>query len=200
MSEPSQLVVGDTSTHGGKIITGDPVCTINGKAAARINDLHSCPMFYDTDPLQTAPIPFTTVPRVTPFPHGVTPISIGVNSPSRMLLNGRPVALEGDFAGCGCVLKSNGPNLSTCLAVGALAVSVLALGAAFLLSKNRSGVPSNGNYISPTNNLTDLQNNMITNKVVSYGNFIKKYSQTPSQNSNTPVQQRPDSNENCNCK
>ena len=128
MTDVPQLCVGDKSDHGGQIISGDPLATLNGKSASRIADLHACILFYETDPFQTAPIPFTSTTRVTPFPHGITPIIIGANIPNRMLINGRLAAYEGDRAGCGCVLKSSNPNLTSAIALGFIAVSVLALG------------------------------------------------------------------------
>ncbi|MYN28937.1 hypothetical protein GTP69_21265 [Duganella sp. CY42W] len=37
------ITVGDTTDHGGKVITGSPVHDIGGKAIARLYDKVSCP-------------------------------------------------------------------------------------------------------------------------------------------------------------
>ena len=54
MARP-QARLGDTSSHGGTIITGALRTMVNGRPAARMGDMHVCP------------IPF----------HGVTPIVTG---------------------------------------------------------------------------------------------------------------------------
>ena len=51
-----QARLGDTSSHGGTIVTGAQRTLVDGKPAARMGDLHSCP------------IPF----------HGVTRIARGL--------------------------------------------------------------------------------------------------------------------------
>jgi uncharacterized Zn-binding protein involved in type VI secretion len=92
------LTVGCFSTHGGVIITGDPLMTINGKPVARIGDLHACPLFY---------------PFVVPVPHAVQPIIPGPCSAQRPTVNGRPLALSGDLTPCGAVLLPCG-DLGNC--------------------------------------------------------------------------------------
>ena len=79
-------VVGDRSSHGGVILTGDPIATVNGIPVARIGDLHACPRYWgDT-------------------PHGVRPvISVGCSS-TRGLSKGRPHMLRGDKATCGATI------------------------------------------------------------------------------------------------
>ena len=75
------VVVGDTTTHGGRVVTGSETDTIDGRAIARQGDLVDCAL------------------------HGVQPIIEGDDT---TLLEGRPVALEGHRAECGCRLLSNG--------------------------------------------------------------------------------------------
>jgi uncharacterized Zn-binding protein involved in type VI secretion len=40
------MTVGDTTDHGGKVITGSPVHDIEGRAIARLHDKVSCPQLY----------------------------------------------------------------------------------------------------------------------------------------------------------
>lgn len=173
----STLVVGDKSDHGGVIITGDPLMTVNGKPIARIGDLHSCPKFYETIP---------------PIPHGVTPIIATQNVPNRAIVNNRLVAVEGDMCVCGCKLFSQS-SLMKCVGLGISAVSVFAIGAAFLLSKNSSSKSS----LNTSNNLTKEQNAMISNKVYSYEAFIKKF--MPDKAAQVTKNSPPSTNENCKC-
>jgi uncharacterized Zn-binding protein involved in type VI secretion len=79
------IVVGDTTTHGGKVITGSPDDQIDGKAIARKGDLVECPE------------------------HGVNPIIEGDDS---FMVGDKPAALEGHHAACGCALISQGHTLS----------------------------------------------------------------------------------------
>jgi hypothetical protein len=72
MSEVSQLCVGDKSDHGGTIITGDNLYSINGRAASCIGDLHNCPLFYPNGQ-----------------PHGITPIIPLINVPNRLIINNK---------------------------------------------------------------------------------------------------------------
>ena len=74
-----QARLGDTSSHGGTIVTGAQRTLLDGKPAARMGDLHSCP------------IPF----------HGVTQI---VQGASKTLIEGQPAARMGDAVGCGAVI------------------------------------------------------------------------------------------------
>ena len=78
--------IGDTSNHGGVIISS-PISGqhIDGIQAACIGSLHSCP------------IPF----------HGITPI---VSSPiTSVLVDGIIVAMVGSVAGCGAVMVTGSP-------------------------------------------------------------------------------------------
>lgn len=78
-----QARLGDTSSHGGTIVTGAQRTLVDGKPAARMGDLHVCP------------IPF----------HGVTRIVRGAGS---TLVEGHPAARMGDIAGCGAVIVRGG--------------------------------------------------------------------------------------------
>ncbi|HSR29229.1 MAG TPA: PAAR domain-containing protein, partial [Anaerolineae bacterium] len=43
MSKPAARM-GDQTAHGGTIVVGCPTVLIGGKPAARIGDMHTCPM------------------------------------------------------------------------------------------------------------------------------------------------------------
>ncbi len=78
MARP-QARLGDTSSHGGTIITGSLTTMVNGRPAARMGDMHVCPIPY----------------------HGVTPI---VTGSLKTTTDGRPNAGLGDITGCGAVI------------------------------------------------------------------------------------------------
>lgn len=80
MSKP-QARMGDKTTHGGVIVTGAERTFINGKPAARMGDVHVCPM---------------------PF-HGITPI---VTGDENVLIEGKPAARMGDITACGAVIAT----------------------------------------------------------------------------------------------
>ena len=71
--------LGDTTAHGGIIVTGAPTVLIGGMPAARMGDPHVCPMFDG------------------PKPHVGGPIAIG--SPT-VLTAGMPQARVNDQAVC----------------------------------------------------------------------------------------------------
>ena len=71
--------LGDSSSHGGTVITASSKVRVGGAPVARIGDLHSCPV----------------------HGHGVTVIASGA---ARCKVEGSPVARNGDVAGCGAVL------------------------------------------------------------------------------------------------
>jgi len=79
------IVVGDTTSHGGKVISGSAEDTIDGKPVARKNDLVDCPK------------------------HGINKIKDGDDS---SIVNGEPVALEGHSTECGSTLISNNVTCS----------------------------------------------------------------------------------------
>ena len=78
--------LGDTSSHGGTIITGSVTAFANGRPVARMCDLHVCP-----------------IPG-----HGVTPI---VGGSLDTTTDGRPNARLGDIAGCGAVIATGSLNV-----------------------------------------------------------------------------------------
>jgi uncharacterized Zn-binding protein involved in type VI secretion len=83
---PAKARLGDTSSHGGTIVSASSDTFVNGIAVARQGDLHSCPL----------------------RGHGITPL----NSTSRVLVNGRPVVRVGDTAGCGAIVTVGSPNVN----------------------------------------------------------------------------------------
>ena len=68
--------LGDSTSHGGTIITGAPTVNIGGKPAARKDDLASCPV----------------VPEPPAPPHGIGPI---INGSSTVFIGGKPAARIG---------------------------------------------------------------------------------------------------------
>ena len=78
------IVVGDTTSHGGVVISGSPDARIQGKSIARVGDMVDCPKHYPGG-----------------SPHGVNPI---VEGSSTYRLQGIAVALEGHHSACGCTL------------------------------------------------------------------------------------------------
>ncbi len=80
MARP-QARLGDVSSHGGVIVSAARRTLVDGRPAARMGDLHACP------------VPF----------HGVTRI---VSGASKTLIEGRPAARVGDVTGCGAMIVS----------------------------------------------------------------------------------------------
>ncbi|MHA7679307.1 PAAR domain-containing protein [Cupriavidus sp. PET2-C1] len=78
------ITVGDTTTHGGRVITGSASHLLQGRPIARQGDLVDCPAHYSDG-----------------RPHGVNAITEG--DPA-FLVEGRPVALHGHRCECGCEL------------------------------------------------------------------------------------------------
>lgn len=79
MSKPAARM-GDPTAHGGVIVLGYPTVLIGGQPAARLGDMHTCPM-------------------VNPglVPHVGGPISLGS---ATVLIGGQPAARMGDMAVC----------------------------------------------------------------------------------------------------
>jgi uncharacterized Zn-binding protein involved in type VI secretion len=73
------IVIGDTTTGGGTVVSGSPFTDIDGKPVARIGDSVVC------------------------LRHGPTVI---VSGDSTMIIDGQPVARHGDGIACGCSLIS----------------------------------------------------------------------------------------------
>lgn len=78
------IVVGDTTTHGGKVISGAAAHTIDGRPIARIGDRVDCPKKYPGGK-----------------PHGVNKI---IEGEAGYCIEGSPVALDGHHTECGCAL------------------------------------------------------------------------------------------------
>jgi len=72
--------MGDMTAHGGVIVAGFPMVLIGGQPAARVTDMHTCPMVTGLVPHVGGPI----LP-----PGGVT-----------VLIGGLPAARVGDMATC----------------------------------------------------------------------------------------------------
>lgn len=74
--------LGDRTNHGGKVISASSTMIVEGKGVARIGDKVSCPI----------------------IGHGITTI---IEGDSKMKDQGKPIALDGHHAGCGCILISS---------------------------------------------------------------------------------------------
>ncbi len=81
MGKPAARL-GDSTAHGGTIILGCPTVLIGGMPAARIGDMHVCPMM---------------TPGVPPIPHVGGPVSLGSTG---VLIGGMPAARVGDMLVC----------------------------------------------------------------------------------------------------
>ncbi len=79
MGQPAARL-GDPTAHGGSIVVGCPTVLIGGAPAARVGDLHVCPMV-------TPPAP----------PHVGGPIALGSVT---VLIGGMLAARMGDMATC----------------------------------------------------------------------------------------------------
>ena len=78
MTKPAARM-GDPTTHGGVIVMGFPTVLIGGQPAARMGDMHTCPMF------------------TGPVHHVGGPIVLGSFT---VLIGGQPAARMGDMATC----------------------------------------------------------------------------------------------------
>jgi len=81
VSKPAARM-GDVTAHGGTIVAGFPTVLIGGQPAARIGDMHVCPM---------------VTPGVPPIPHVGGPITMGS---ATVLIGSQPAARMGDMATC----------------------------------------------------------------------------------------------------
>jgi uncharacterized Zn-binding protein involved in type VI secretion len=80
---PPAARLGDQTAHGGTIVAGFPTVLIAGQPAARLGDMHACPLV-NTDPSAT--------------PHVGGPIA-GPGIPT-VLIGGQPAAILGDLCTC----------------------------------------------------------------------------------------------------
>lgn len=76
------ILVGDTTSHGGKVIEGSTGSTVDGKPIARVGDAVTCPMKGH---------------------GGVTKI---VTGDTTCLIDGKPAARDGDLTACGAKLMA----------------------------------------------------------------------------------------------
>jgi len=81
MSKPAARM-GDPTAHGGSIVAGFPTVLIGGQPAARLGDMHVCPL---------------ATPGTPPIPHVGGPITLGSVT---VLIGGQPAARMGDMATC----------------------------------------------------------------------------------------------------
>ena len=81
MAQPAARM-GDSTAHGGVIAVGYPTVLIGGMPAARMGDMHTCPM---------------ATPGTPPIPHVGGPITLGS---ATVLIGGMPAARMGDMATC----------------------------------------------------------------------------------------------------
>ena len=79
--------LGDTSDHGGTIITGSATFLANGLKGCIDGDLHSCPI----------------------RDHGVT----AINGTANFTSNDKRGIKVGDRAGCGATITTGSPSIST---------------------------------------------------------------------------------------
>lgn len=82
MGKPAARM-GDLTAHGGTVMMGFPTVLIGGMPAARLGDMHVCPMVTPAGP--------------APIPHVGGPISLGSTG---VLIGGMPAARVGDMAVC----------------------------------------------------------------------------------------------------
>ncbi|UCF64274.1 MAG: PAAR domain-containing protein [bacterium] len=82
MGKPAARI-GDMTAHGGTIIIGHPTVLIGGMPAARLGDMHVCPMMTPAGP--------------APIPHVGMPIILGS---AGVFIGGMPAARMGDMATC----------------------------------------------------------------------------------------------------
>ncbi|RPH35187.1 hypothetical protein EHM92_06635, partial [bacterium] len=81
MGKPAARM-GDMTAHGGALVFGFPTVLIGGMPAARLSDMHLCPM---------------VTPGLPPIPHVGGPVTLG--SPM-VLIGGMPAARMGDMLVC----------------------------------------------------------------------------------------------------
>jgi uncharacterized Zn-binding protein involved in type VI secretion len=78
MSQPAARL-GDLTVHGGVIVTGESTVLIGGMPAARVTDIHTCPLFNGL------------------VPHVGGPIVLGS---ATVIIAGQSAARVGDIATC----------------------------------------------------------------------------------------------------
>jgi len=133
MGKPAARI-GDMTAHGGSIVLGCPTVLIGGMPAARLTDMHVCPM---------------VTPGTPPIPHVGGPIILGS---AGVLIGGMPAARMGDMATCvgppdmialGCMTVLIGETMAGAAAppgpikVGLNSAAAAQLAAATALSDNK---------------------------------------------------------------
>lgn len=78
------IVVGDSTDHGGKVISGSPLHDVDGRPIARLGDQVNCPLYYPGG-----------------RPHGVNKI---ITAHPTLSVGGVAVAVENCVTECGCKL------------------------------------------------------------------------------------------------
>jgi uncharacterized Zn-binding protein involved in type VI secretion len=81
------VVVGDSTDHGGKVISGSPKHDIDGRPMARLGDKVTCPLFYPGGK-----------------PHGINKI---ITAHRTVTVDDIPVAVDGCKTECGCTLQGS---------------------------------------------------------------------------------------------
>lgn len=84
---PAAVRQGDGSGHGGVVLSGAAKVLVAGAPAARVGDLHACPL-----------------PA-----HGTTPI---VSGSAKVVIAGSPAARTGDTTACGASLVAGQSKVS----------------------------------------------------------------------------------------
>ncbi len=140
MGKPAARL-GDMTMHGGSIVLGFPMVLIGGMPAARIGDMHVCPML---------------TPGVPPIPHVGGPIVLG--SPM-VLIGGMPAARMGDMLVCvgppdtialGCptvLIGEGGSGAASGGGAGAPAVAAAKASAIIATSGNKESTMKEGHWI-----------------------------------------------------
>lgn len=133
MGKPAARI-GDMTAHGGTIVVGCPTVLIGGMPAARMMDMHVCPM---------------VTPAPAPIPHVGGPIILGSMG---VLIGGMPAARMGDMAICvgppdvialGCMTVMIGEMMPGAAGapgppmVGLTSAAAAQMGAATALSDNK---------------------------------------------------------------
>lgn len=80
------ILIGDRTSHGGVVVQGSPVSTVDGKSIARVGDKVTCPK----------------------RGHGGT--TVIVSGDPTCIIDGQPAARHGDKTACGATLLSSQVN------------------------------------------------------------------------------------------
>ena len=80
---PPAAVMGSTTAHQGSVVSGFPTVLFGGQPAARVLDMHVCPM---------------VTPGTPPIPHVGGPITgPGI---ATVIIGGQPASIVGDMCVC----------------------------------------------------------------------------------------------------